>query len=108
MCDFFNDDSCDFYSWDDRNSQSSGDKNIFLKAAFGDRNARLRVENHAREFTITVNNIDPQLILDIMDLEDKIKKHGDITADEEQDIDQRLAPYFWKHVNPYLTQPLHR
>lgn len=105
-CDFFNDDSCDFYFWADHDSQQTGDKNIFLEAAFGIRNARQKIENHAREFTITVNNIEPQLILDIMKLEDKIDNNDNLTSNEEQAIDRRIAPYFWEHVNPFLTSPL--
>ncbi|MDP0496723.1 MAG: hypothetical protein Q7Q73_11000 [Verrucomicrobiota bacterium JB024] len=103
--DFFNDDTCEFYSWRDRNKQTEGDPIIFIKAIAGDRASKNKITNHQREFSITVTNVDPDLICEIIDLDDKIEREGDITEQEVEDIDLRLAPYFWDQVNDFLPTP---
>ncbi len=105
-CSFFDDNSCDFYPWDERNKQSSTDRNIFLKAILGDSDSKKNVLNHEREYTVTAENLDPQLIIDVSNLKKKLDLEEDLTKEEEMDIMVRLEPYFWDQINPYLPRPL--
>lgn len=96
--------------WDDyqtrRRVRSQADRNLEVKAMFGDARARHRLAAEIDEFTVSIR-LTPEMLARFREAARLLADDRWAPADEEE-LDRFLIPLFWSDVNPHLHDPLER
>ena len=76
-----------------------------LRAFVGDPNAARQIWRERQEFSVSFA-IDEHLVEKWLAADAVLDARDDFTAAVEAEIDALLMPYFWRDVNPHLTDPV--
>ena len=94
--------------WDDYQTRqrvrNQADRNLELKAVFGDARARQRLSAEIDEFTVSVE-LSPELFARFREAA-RLLADDRWTPDDEAELDRFLVPLFWSEVNPRLYTAL--
>ena len=76
-----------------------------LRAFVGDPNAARQIWGERQEFSVTFA-VDEHLVEKWLAADAILEGHDDITPAMEAEIDALFMSYFWRDVNPHLTDPV--
>jgi len=95
--------------WEDMQGRMAArvDQMIVIKEIIGDPSAKKEVEREKGAFTFE-SKIGEDAYRLIVEKESLTTRGIEITEEMCAILDNALAPYFWKDVNPYLATPLTR